>query len=273
MSENKEIQTSNTGALRGKTMDEQWRLACAYAKSGMLPKSYKTPEQVLTGMQYAYELGLNPLSALKNIAVINGQPSLWGDLPLAIVRNSGKLIKIDEYLIDKDHKKICLANKNINAPHVAAVCITQREGEGEKESVYTHLMASKNGGVKEIWNKYSEIMYKRKARAIALKDSFSDILEGLNIAEYDYNIIPEAGKSYEVNHDGSEKGPNALDVLNGKSIEAEVVKEEEKEITLNEACEETMQNLELEIKIDKEKEEELTETQKAFKAMQGELEK
>lgn len=200
----KDVMATTSGMLKGTSLEEQWRLATAYCQSGMLPKSYKTPQQVLTGMQYAYELGLKPLMALKNIAVINGQPSLWGDLPLGIVRNSKMLTFIDEYLIDKDYKKISLENKNLHKEPYAAVCILEREGNERKEFYYTREMRQKqNGGVAAIWNSYEEIMFKRKARGTGLKDLFPDVLEGMNIAEYDFNIIPEAGGEYNVNHDGT----------------------------------------------------------------------
>jgi len=218
-----DVEASKNGQLKGGTLQEQWKLATAYCRSGMLPKSYNTPEKELTGMQYAYELGLSPLSALKNIAVINGQPSLWGELPLAIVRNSGKLVRIKEYNIDKDYKEICIANKNLNAHLYASICELEREGGEKKEFAFTRDMYKAQGaGVTAIWNKFESIMFKRKARSIGLKDMFGDILEGLNIAEYDYNTIPEAGGSYEMNHDGVEVKdlPNPAGALNSAFTEA-----------------------------------------------------
>ena len=59
----------------------------------------------------ARELGLKPLIALRQITVIKGTPSVFGDLPLAMVRASGKLEMIDEFRFDKDSKKINLKNK------------------------------------------------------------------------------------------------------------------------------------------------------------------
>ncbi len=100
------------GEVQLKTLEDSYRYAKSLVDSGMLPKMYDKPEKVMAAIQFAKELGLPPLNALKNIAIVNGSPSLWGDLPLAIVRSSGKLESINEFTIDKDYKVICFENKN-----------------------------------------------------------------------------------------------------------------------------------------------------------------
>ena len=39
-------------------------------------------------MQWGMELGLAPLQAMQNIAVINGRPSILGDAMMALARGS-----------------------------------------------------------------------------------------------------------------------------------------------------------------------------------------
>lgn len=184
------VRAGSTGELMGTTLDEQWRLACAFLKSGMLPKAYKTPEQVLVGMQFAYELGLKPLMAMRQIAVINGQPSLWGELPLGLVRRSGLLEYFREWHVDKDYKELSFENKNLDAPVYAALCEVQRKG-GERR-VYSFTQKDKhNLGIAAVWNQFEKIMMMRKARGLALKAQFPDILEGMPIAEYDHHVYIE----------------------------------------------------------------------------------
>lgn len=57
---------------------EAWRAAVALHAGGMIPKSYKTVEQVYTAILMGAEIGLPPAAALRCIAVINGTPSIWG---------------------------------------------------------------------------------------------------------------------------------------------------------------------------------------------------
>lgn len=192
------VKAMGTGQLMGGNLDEQWRLACAFLKSGMLPKAYKTPEQVLVGMQFAYELGLKPLMAMRQIAVINGQPSLWGELPLALVRRSGELEYFNEWIVDKDYKEISFDNKNLDSPIYAAICELQRKGMDRKK--YTFTQKDKhNLGIAAVWNSFEKIMMKRKARALGLKDQFADIIEGVCIAEYEHHVyVADEGQEMTV---------------------------------------------------------------------------
>lgn len=186
-----DIAITESGDIQAKTLGDLYRVSRILCTSGVLPKAYDSPEKVLTAITLARELGLKPLSALKNIAVINGSPSIWGELPLGIVRNSGLLEKIDEFCIDKDYKPICFENKNINAEIFAAVCVIKRKNEDIRSFYYSSEDAAKNpNGKNQVWVSYRSIMMKRRARSIALKDVFGDLLGGVSIAEYDHDTIP-----------------------------------------------------------------------------------
>ena len=50
------------------------------AKSQLVPKEYRNqPEDIMLAVQLGSEVGLRPMQALQNIAVINGRPAVWGD--------------------------------------------------------------------------------------------------------------------------------------------------------------------------------------------------
>jgi len=186
-----ELEISSDGDIQIKNVNDLHRVSKMLLMSGMLPKAYDTPEKIMAAVTLARELGLKPLIALKNISVINGTPSIWGDLPVAMVRNSGKLESIEEFCIDKEYKKIGFENKNIDAPIFSAVCIVKRKDEEAKSFYYSALDASKNkNSTNDVWKSNFSIMMKRKARAIALKDVFGDVLNAVPIAEYDFDTIP-----------------------------------------------------------------------------------
>lgn len=179
------------GDIKVRSLEDLHRFSKSLFMSGMLPKSYDTPEKVMAGIQFAKELNLPPLNALKNIAIVNGSPSIFGDLPLAIVTASGKLEKIDEFSIDKEYQKICYENKNLGAKIFASVCIIKRKGGEEKSFSYTIMDADSNPNSRnQVWKSYFPVMMKRKARSLALKDIFPDVLFGAAIAEYDHDVIP-----------------------------------------------------------------------------------
>jgi hypothetical protein len=187
-----EVIAVDEGGVRPTNVQQMHRMAVAYFKAGMVPKSFKTPEQVFAGMQFAAELGLPMLSGLRQIAIVNGQPSIWGDLPLALVRRTGELEFINETLFTETYDPICFDNKNINAPAWGAMCKLKRRGYDAIERVFTIDDAKKAGLLSRdnVWQTYPRRMLQMKARSIALKDVFSDALMGAAIAEYDFNVMP-----------------------------------------------------------------------------------
>ena len=75
--------------LSPQTFEQALTFAQYLADSDMVPKDFKgKPANCLIGMQWGMELGMKPLQAIQNIAVINGRPNLWGDAMLALVRSS-----------------------------------------------------------------------------------------------------------------------------------------------------------------------------------------
>ncbi len=187
-----QVTANDDGVLRPRSLDEGYRLATLYHKANLLPKRFDSPESIMTGMQYALELGLKPLTALRNIAIVNGTPSLFGDLPLAMCYASGKLEWIKEVLLDAKGIEIALKNQNALAEPVAAACTVKRKGEPEpREIVFSLDMAKRAGLMKNpVWQGYPKVMLKFRARSEALRDKFPDALNGISIAEYDHHILP-----------------------------------------------------------------------------------
>lgn len=182
-----------SGMLVGRTFEEQWKIATLLHRSKMLPRGYDTPEKVMAGMQFAYELGLKPLLAMRQICVINGTPNLFGDLPLAVVRNSGQLEYIREYWVDAKGERIDFM-KTPEATWTAAVCELRRKGMEARREAYTVADAklAKLWGV-NVWAVHPKRMCQLRVRGWLLKDEFGDVLGGAGIAEYDHNLIPEEG--------------------------------------------------------------------------------
>lgn len=192
----RQIEAAETGVIIGGSFEDQYRLARLYCASRMLPAAFDTPEKVFTAMQFAYELGLKGITAMRNICVINGTPSLWGDLPLALVKRSGKLKVIKEWTTDEEGKEICPENNNIAAEPKVAYCRTVRKDDETENEVTTWFSQddSRKAGLlgnakKEIWTKYMRRMLQMRARGQNLKDNFGDVLMGAAIAEYDHNAV------------------------------------------------------------------------------------
>ena len=90
-------QQKNGFLMDPQSLNEAMELANMLANSNLVPKSYQgKPGDVLVACQWGSEIGLKPLQALQNIAVINNVPAVWGDALVALVRGSGLCEYIDQ---------------------------------------------------------------------------------------------------------------------------------------------------------------------------------
>lgn len=147
------------------------------ANSDMVPKDFKgKPENCLIAMQWGYELGMQPLQAIQNIAVINGRPAMWGDAVIALVRSS----PLCEYVQESDDGN-------------TASCRVKRRGEPEQIRTFSADDARAAGlaGKQGPWTQYPKRMRQLRARAFALRDVFPDVLRGMPVAEEVMDIPTE----------------------------------------------------------------------------------
>lgn len=204
------------GVAVATTIEAQYRLATAMYKGGMVPKAYQSAEAVMAGMQFAAELGLPSLSGLRQIALVNGSPSIFGDLPLALCYKQ-KLVKEHKAVVfDKEYKTISLENKNLQAEVFGAWCKMKRVGGGEIETVFTVDDAKKANlwGKSGPWSAYPKRMLELRARSLAIKNLFPDAIMGAAIAEYDYNTLPDdKGEVRDVPEAGASRQKEALSLL------------------------------------------------------------
>ena len=155
--------------LSPQTFDQALTFSNYLADSDLVPKDFKNkPGNCLIAMQWGAELGLKPLQAIQNIAIINGRPALWGDAVIALVRGSPAC----EYVIEESDGK-------------TAVCKVKRRGEPEQFRSYSMDDAKQAGllGKQGPWSQYPKRMLQLRARAFALRDVFPDVLRGMPVAE------------------------------------------------------------------------------------------
>ena len=90
--------TGNGIARQGiqiQTMEELWRLSGMLSKAGLLPKDVNRTMACLS-IQYGMEIGLPPLQAVQNVAIINGRPCVWGDAALGLCQQHPQFEWIEE---------------------------------------------------------------------------------------------------------------------------------------------------------------------------------
>lgn len=164
-------------SLAPQSIDEAIRFAEMMSKSSLVPKDFSgNPGNILVAIQWGMELGLQPMQAMQNIAVINGRPSLWGDAVIALVKGSS----VCEYVVEETTDD-------------QSVCRVKRKGEPEQSRTFTKADALKAGLLNKAgpWTQYPKRMLQMRARSWALRDVFPDVLRGMPIAEELRDMPPE----------------------------------------------------------------------------------
>jgi hypothetical protein len=144
------------------------------AASGIVPEIYQgNPGAILVAIQMGAEVGLAPMQALQNIAVINGRPSVWGDAGLAIVKNHPDFVSITED-VREDGTTVTLC----------------RRGQPEVVRAFNFDLAKEAGLLdkKGPWQNYPMRMMQMRARWWAMRDQFPDALRGIHSAEESQDI-------------------------------------------------------------------------------------
>lgn len=167
------------GILNPSNLQEAMEMANVMSQSTIIPKDFGgNPGNILVAMQWGMELGMAPLQAMQNIAVINGRPSLWGDALIAIVRGSD----VCEYVKEEVREQ---------GGQMVAVCRSKRKNEDEHVTEFSMEDAQTAGlwGKQGPWKQYPKRMLQLRARAFNLRDNFADVLKGMNSAEEQTDIV------------------------------------------------------------------------------------
>lgn len=194
--------------------EHYYRIANMMSKSDMVPKAYKDkPQDILIAMEMGVSLGLSPLQAIQNIAVINGKPCLYGDGMLAVCSGRPDFENIsEEPIINKDDDK---------GKTIGYKCTVTRKGRSPVSKSFTIEQAIAAGlwGKQGPWKLYPDRMLQMRARGFALRDSFADALGGVRMAEevQDYEI-----KDITPSSSSSEASKTAIlnikDLIAGKTV-------------------------------------------------------
>ncbi len=179
------------GFMNPTTLAEATECAKLMADSHMVPKNYQGKAgDILVAGQMGAELGVPWLQALQGICVINGNPSVWGDMALAIVKAHPQFEWIKESY-DEDTR--------------TATCIIKRRNEADPVTqTFSWADACQAGlNTKDTYQKYRRRMLQMRARSWAMRDCMPDALKGVKIAEEqmaiegDYTVVDTPARGIE----------------------------------------------------------------------------
>jgi len=192
-----QLTTTNRG-FAPTTLSEAMTFSDMLANSSMVPRAYQgKPQDILVCVQWGMEMGLAPMQALQNIAVINGKPSVYGDAAMALVQASPVCEDVEEFF------------EGEGTPNPVAVCVAKRKGRKPVTARFSVEDAKRAGlwAKQGPWSAYPKRMLQMRARGFALRDAFPDVLKGMITVE-EAQDYPEEAKPRQV-----AKPANPLDMV------------------------------------------------------------
>lgn len=188
------VASEGLGYIVPRTIEEAYRYAVAVVDAGLAPDSYKesysdkwaNPQKVMLGITAAMEAGLPPLFGLRQIAIINGRPTIWGDAAMALVQSKNLIADQEKRTIGHsfDHS----GPVNEWPDEYGYVVSLWRRGQTKPYVGEFTVGMAKRAGLwlntkKKPWIEHPDRMLYIRARAFPLRDGFADALAGLAIRE------------------------------------------------------------------------------------------
>lgn len=145
-------------------LSERMQYAQALAAADLLPTAYRRkPANVLLAMEYGHALGLDTVTAIQSVHVVEGKPTASAQLIGALVRRAGHRLRV----IGDDK-------------HAVAVIVRRDDPDFEFRSEWTIARAQAAGLVgKGVWKQYPAAMLKARAITEVARDACPEALAGV----------------------------------------------------------------------------------------------
>ncbi|HKX45276.1 MAG TPA: hypothetical protein VJP77_01035 [Planctomycetota bacterium] len=141
----------------------QMDYARALAESNLLPKQYfKQPANLLWAISYGQTLGVDPMTAVQSIHVINGKPTASADLIAGLVRRAGHKLRIT----GDDRKAVAQIIRADDPGFTFEVVWTIERAQAAKLTS------------KDTWKQFPAAMLKARAITEVARSACSEILQG-----------------------------------------------------------------------------------------------
>lgn len=190
-------------ALAPTTFDQVMQQATMLYRSGMLPKSISSVEQVYAIITLGAEMGIGGWLALNTINVIQGKPTISPQLMLALINNSGQ---VEDFAIDTTDDR--------------AIVTMQRKGRSPHTEIFTVDDARALGLLsKDNYTKQRKTMLKWRAIAACARIVYPDIILGLYTPdEMGANVVIDSAGNMEIMDDTTDAAIRFLSEKEAKAM-------------------------------------------------------
>lgn len=226
MSDTNTLITHSGWELNPTSSEHAMELAKWIAESGLVPKDFSgQPKKICVAAAMGAKLGLDVFSSMAGIAVINGRPSLWGDVLRGIILAHPKCENIEETYEGA-------------GDDLTAVCIITRKGMTPYTATFS-VEDAKTAGLwgRNVWANFSKDMLANRAFGRAARRRFADALSGISVAEEALDaeiikdipsyVVPETDEPADIKPAAS----RSTETPDASRTASEVAAEDEKEAT------------------------------------------
>lgn len=196
-------------SLMPRNFSEAMEFAKVIADTDFVPKDFRgKPGNILVAVQMGAEVGLKPIQALQNIAVINGRPSIWGDALWALINSHPLCEWTKESFDDSTMTAICTVKRK----NRDAVVRIFSKADAERANLWT-----KDGP----WKQYPKRMLQMRARGFACRDSIPEALKGMSLREEAEDSERDMGEAQVVRDEPLEMLATALPASKSERVDTE----------------------------------------------------
>ena len=162
-------------AMSPQTIADAREFCGMLAKTDFIPVKFRgKPDSIMVVGAMGARLGVDVFTAMGGIADINGRPCVYGDLMMAVCQNHPAFVDCVETFegtaYDKEFRAVCVVSRKGREPVVRSFSV--------QEAMEASLW--KKAGP---WTATPQRMLQMRARAFALRDTFSDALAGFHAVE------------------------------------------------------------------------------------------
>lgn len=212
MTETTELELAPSGAL-----SERMKYAQALAAADLLPTSYRRkPANILLAMEYGHALGLDTITAIQSVHVIEGKPTASAQLIGGLVRRAGHKLRVTG-----DDK------------HAVAEIIRRDDPDFVFRSEWTIARAQSAGLTgKGVWKQYPAAMLKARAITEVARDACPEALAGVAYTPEELNVDDLAPNIAPSSDPWTISEPiTQVDIETGEIVEAEIVEQPQPQST------------------------------------------
>jgi hypothetical protein len=163
-------------------MDDIFRFARAIALSQLCPPGFSETDCFVI-IANGLEVGMSPMAALASTYVVNNRATIFGDMPLALVRQSGLLEsysqKYEGKKFDDDYRCVVTTKRKGEEPIATSYSVA----DAKLAEVWGKTVTKNGKEFKTPWVTAPDRMLLFRARGFNLRDNFGDVLKGCAIAE------------------------------------------------------------------------------------------